>query len=252
MVRFTNIVVDPTLTGGRGGDRGLTYTAESSDPDLLLATIPTTAADPRDRKVLVLDPNPARSGTVTITITAEDSTGFTAQMSFTVTVTAAPLMLAGAADVPLPTGEEIAAFNPRPLSPEMQELVHSAVARWAAAGLDSSLVSRLSQANVQLADLPGGMLGLALADSIWLDADAAGRGWFLDPTPADDLEFSSASGRLYAGGGVDLLSVAAHELGHLLGLADMDSPDGIMSHSLEAGLRRLPTAAEVDALFARQ
>ncbi len=47
-----------------------------------------------------------------------------------------------------------------------------------------------------------------------LDRDAAGRGWFIDPTPADDAEFSGDHGQLVAGDGaaqteIDLLRLLA-------------------------------------------
>ncbi len=138
----------------------------------------------------------------------------------------------------------------------MEQLVRAAVARWTDSGLNSELASRLSQVTFQVADLPGSLLGLATSDSVWLDADAAGQGWFLDSSPADDLEFMQSLAGLRTSteasrGGVDLLTVAAHELGHVLGLPDLDSGDSLMSDSLEVGLRRLPSAALVDALFAQ-
>ena len=50
---------------------------------------------------------------------------------------------------------------------------------------------------------------------------------------------------------MDLLTVIAHELGHIAGLSDADdSLDSLMSGSLSAGERRLPGADVSDALFA--
>src|SRR6266508_3715799 len=98
------------------------------------------------------------------------------------------------------------------------------------------------------------------ADTVWLDSNAAGHGWFVDPTPWEDSEFAQPAGGLRelavlpggrvhepavargiavepdgvgghelqadagsaAAGRVDLLTVLGHELGHLLGLADLD------------------------------
>ena len=81
-------------------------------------------------------------------------------------------------------------------------------------------------------------------------------GWFIDATPQDDTEFVSsgtailnASGSSPAAGKIDLLTVLDHELGHVLGLDDT-AADDLMAATLGVSNRRLPTAAEVDAMFA--
>src|SRR5439155_10160063 len=72
--------------------------------------------------------------------------------------------------------------------------------------------------------------------------------------PADDSEFALAvTGReLSAGPGspafgrMDLLTVVEHELGHVLGLEDLDaqiSPHELMTDTLAAGVRRSPSLA---------
>ena len=94
--------------------------------------------------------------------------------------------------------------------------------------------------------------------AIYLDADAAGHGWYFDRTPMWDEEFGWAahSTRKTARGAadrIDLLTVVQHELGHVLGLADADSAaDTLMSATLPTGMRRNATPAEVDTLFARK
>ena len=45
--------------------------------------------------------------------------------------------------------------------------------------------------DVRIADLGGTTLGLASGNTIWLDDNAAGWGWFVDPTPGDDSEFTT-------------------------------------------------------------
>jgi hypothetical protein len=111
-----------------------------------------------------------------------------------------------------------------------------------------------------MADLPGSYLGFAYSDLVLIDADAAGHGWFVDATPGSDEEYGLlADGRLAAladsaaAGRVDLLSVLAHELGHVLGLDDLDEalhPSNVMADELASGIRRAPTTDDVDALFA--
>ncbi len=130
----------------------------------------------------------------------------------------------------------------------------AALDRWAAARLSGGQLADLGGAELIIADLPGSTLGLAKDGKIYLDADAAGHGWFLDPTPGDDLEYS-ADGRAIdpaAVDRVDLLTVVAHELGHLAGLDDeagADQSADIMFESLAVGRRRLPSSAAVDRLL---
>ncbi len=101
-----------------------------------------------------------------------------------------------------------------------------------------------------IADLGSDLLGQFDGRSIPLDDDAAGYGWFNDRTPRTDEEFAPTSvdhvlaalGDSPAAGRIDLLTVLLHELGHTDGLDDIDaasSPDGLMSQTLPAGMRRL-------------
>jgi hypothetical protein len=142
---------------------------------------------------------------------------------------------------------------------DVQALVNRAIADWAAAGLGEEQLAKLSEVEVRLADLPGDNLGKAYRNAIVLDRDAAGHGWFVDPTPDLDEEYEElANGALRArtasaeAAGMDLLSVIAHELGHTLGLEDINSledPDELMADVLSSGTRRRPSAGDVDAVF---
>jgi hypothetical protein len=132
---------------------------------------------------------------------------------------------------------------------QAQPLLAAALARWGAAGADTS---GLGDVALYVADLPGAALGLASGRAIWLDRDAAGWGWFMDPTPRGDGEFTTPGDQGEAGR-MDLLSVLAHELGHVLGHADgAEHADGVMGAALRPGVRRVPAAAERGATPGRR
>src|SRR5262249_38720874 len=90
-------------------------------------------------------------------------------------------------------------------------VVEAAVARWAAAGLDSTAAQALRNLPFRIDDLAGSFLGFATPNMIWIDQNANGQGWFIDVTPADDVEFDrgAADQSLVAttgpaAGGIDL------------------------------------------------
>jgi hypothetical protein len=114
--------------------------------------------------------------------------------------------------------------------------------RWQAAGVDTSALTGL---DVRIADLGATTLGLSNGNTIWLDDNAAGWGWFVDPTPQGDGEFTTP-GKQGEQRRMDLLTALEHELGHLLGYPDTDS--GLMADTLAAGVRLTP--ADVDPFFA--
>jgi hypothetical protein len=131
---------------------------------------------------------------------------------------------------------------------QLQPIVAAAIDRWAAAGLDSARLDIMRRAVFAISDLGGSYLGLADAGThaIRIDDDAAGHGWFVDSTPRDDTEFAAPTRSVQRR--MDLLSVVAHELGHLVGLDDDHGADhaaDVMGDSLAAGVRRVPMNADV-------
>jgi len=102
----------------------------------------------------------------------------------------------------------------------------------------------MADISVVITDLPDRMLGRTDGSVIYIDADAAGYGWFIDTTPYDSREFAlrveddvlvAAPGGT-AFGEMDLLTVVSHEIGHALGF-DHDDGLAVMSDELDAGVR---------------
>jgi len=121
--------------------------------------------------------------------------------------------------------------------------------------LDQSDLTLLESVDFEIAALDGLTLGETSGTTVLIDDDAAGFGWFVDATPADDIEFrqKSSDGELLATsssdayGDMDLLTVVMHELGHVIGL-DHTAEEGLMDASLDPSTRYLADEADITPL----
>jgi Ca2+-binding RTX toxin-like protein len=127
----------------------------------------------------------------------------------------------------------------------------AAVQRWTLVTSAPAAAAALADISLAISPLPGLMIGETIGHTVLIDPTAAGYGWYVDATPLTDSEFANplTPGVLVAGpsspaaGHMDLLTVVMHELGHLLGLDDINTevnPADLMDATLPAGVRRLP------------
>jgi hypothetical protein len=129
-----------------------------------------------------------------------------------------------------------------------------AMQRWSNVGISPDQMTLLNSVTATISDLPAGILAGTTGSSIAIDVNAAGWGWFVDSTPADNLEFgtthsatelTATSGDAF--GHIDLLTTVMHELGHVLGFEHSAVPGDLMDEAVALGIRRLPSAAELAA-----
>ena len=158
----------------------------------------------------------------------------------------AALQLAAEAAPALPNGVTLLNVS------QLNMIVDEAKQIWTTAlGVNDARLATLAGIDVQLGDLPGLLLGETIGDTIIIDADAAGWGWFVDATPLANSEFPlilakgvfAANPGSPAYGHMDLLSTVLHELGNAMGFAE-DAGQDVTGATLQAGLRRLPSGAD--------
>ena len=109
---------------------------------------------------------------------------------------------------------------------QLAGIVDGVTQRWVESGLLSSeQLAVLKNINIEIVDLPGTTLGQATADTIYIDSNAAGYGWFVNATANDavfvngvnlDAKDSEAFGR------IDLQTVLMREIGHSLSLVQTE------------------------------
>ena len=173
------------------------------------------------------------SGTHNYTITATDKLGYPSQESGSFDIEG---LMVDASTAPQANATLLFDKHLAPIAAEAVRRLETE--------LGSQVATAMSGVSVKVADLPGRMLGETIGKSILIDDDAAGYGWFVDPTPTDDLEFAdsiaqfarSARGDSPAANRVDLLTTVMHEMGHVLGLNHSDSLD-LMAPTLAVGTR---------------
>ena len=117
-------------------------------------------------------------------------------------------------------------------------------------GSPDLVADSLAALDLTMTDLPGGQLGSAKESGVMIDRNAAGWGWFVDPTPHLDEEFEPASTETGehrarpggpADGRIDLLTVLMHEIEHLRGqnhATPSPSAHELMAPRLGTGVRR--------------
>jgi Ca2+-binding RTX toxin-like protein len=131
---------------------------------------------------------------------------------------------------------------------QLDDIIAEAKDRWAES-LGTNVIGQaaLDQVTVQMVNFSDMTLGKTIGASVLIDLDAAGWGWFVDATPFNDVEFGLSLSSVEktaletspAFGRMDLLTVVMHEMGHVLGFADLDPNAGaLMSETLDAGTRR--------------
>jgi hypothetical protein len=122
-------------------------------------------------------------------------------------------------------------------------ILAAAIQLWEQAG---AATSSFDEVELIVMDLPDTVIGLTEGSTILIDATAAGYGWFVDATPFDSREYHETGDGLLAFstsdafGRMDLLTLIAHELGHVLGYEHTES--GLMSEDLAPGARNLESA----------
>ncbi|MGY4155973.1 hypothetical protein ACVINW_001815 [Bradyrhizobium sp. USDA 4461] len=203
---------------------------------------------------VITDDNSSTTGGITV-----DTTGGNGTTTLVSTVPALPAVVApllaeaGGVQASTPTTGEMHLTQA-----ELNSVVSAAITEWANAGASSAQLALLHAATFSVADLSGQIVGQEGGGHITIDTNAAGHGWFIDPTPADNFEFTHAVNAAgtdlltdpstAAAGHLDLLTTVVHELGHVLGLPDtISSSDAsdLMYIGLADGERRLPTATDV-------
>ncbi|MEK6281967.1 MAG: Calx-beta domain-containing protein [Acidobacteriota bacterium] len=154
-------------------------------------------------------------------------------------------------------GEAVAGDDVQKISQrELTWMAGQAIQRWKEAGISAEDFMRLQSMTFEVADLPDGQLARATSTHFWIDETAAGYGWYLDLSAADDTEFDvPVSGRELqttenspAFGRMDLLTVVMRELGVSYREGKKSLPKQmlrLMDSTLSPAVRRLPDSRNI-------
>lgn len=154
------------------------------------------------------------------------------------------------------TSQPVAVSTASPLTQSEADVMLESAVEELSPRLSSVEQQKLEEVQIEVVDLAGTTLGQVVGDTIYLDVNAAGHGWFIDATPRDHSEFQADSSLSLialpdseAAGLIDLWTVIQHELGHVLG--NEHAEEGVMESTLAPGERKLPDwNTETDDFFA--
>jgi cyclophilin family peptidyl-prolyl cis-trans isomerase len=174
------------------------------------------------------------AGTHTYIIHATDTRGVLYSTSGTFVVVS-PLTV-GASAAPQGSAAVLSDAQLAPIAAEAMQRLE--------AQLGNQVETAMAGVQIKVANLSPGILGETSGKTIWIDDNAAGYGWFVDPTPGDDAEFADAPGThtltalpgTAADQRADLLTTVMHEMGHVLGY--QHAADDLMQAVLPLGVRR--------------
>jgi hypothetical protein len=137
---------------------------------------------------------------------------------------------------------------------ELDAIATVVISQWSEAlGDGDAHLGSLADVRFVVGELDGADLGRHEGNTIVVDADGAGGGWYVDVSPAESSEFRvrlddnvlAAAPDSEAYGRFDLVTVVAHEVGHLLGLDHADAASyAVMAEDLDPGVRYVVATEE--------
>ena len=139
---------------------------------------------------------------------------------------------------------------------DLQPILAAARDRWVQTGVTAQQLATLDSIAFEITNLDNYQVTASQPGRIFVDDDAGGKQWFVDPTPSDDREFANiiSSTHLQSAtptGQLDLLTSVMHAMGNQLGLANeygSAARDDVMYGFLGADERRFPTTGQAQSV----